>query len=65
MQTLSNNEFAKHVLETQKKASMDSFASQLYQDVTLISVANDPYETLNIKGAVNRNRRILSCLGEI
>ena len=64
-QNQSNNEFIKHVLEIQKQTSfinMEKHHREVYSKIDLISIFNDAYETINVKGSVNRNRRLLQAL---
>lgn len=41
---------------------MDPSVVELYKGINIINVVNDSFETLNIKGSVNRNRTLMSAL---
>lgn len=60
-----NNEFVSYIVQVQKEqalANSESAVLDLYNRTLLLSVVNDSFEAVNVKGSLNRNRTLLACL---
>lgn len=63
----NSNEFINSIVDVQKEAALlsNTTGAEVFKEVEIVNVVNDTFESVNVKGSVNRNRLLISkLLGE-